>query len=1256
MSIRPAAAVSLLLSFVLPLGLLAGTSADASTTASEPAVAGASAPAIAGGTGGGGRQTPRVAKQNSGISPSKATPTTVPSMPQPSLATPSPLHTSSPLEPIQPTASAAPSTNVENPQTRSAAQYTIKFTDTEGGTTTPDQTVDEGAQAQRPADPARPDYSFDGWFISGTLTAYDFSQPVTGDMTLEARWTKNGDVWDLSPTQGPTAGNTLITLTAPPARTIRFSQFSAGYQYSVAVGSDGSIYHWGEMYGSDYNWQPSREDTPAGLRFIQVSAGYDHSLALDSEGNLYSWGSSSYGQLGRGTGTTPADTPGKVDAPAGVRFTQVSAGKYHSEALASDGSIYSWGYNSDGELGRETITTPSARPGKVDTPTGIRFTRITSGYDYCMAFDTDGNLYSWGGNGHGQLGRDTSTTPADSPGKVDPPAAGVRYMQVIAKGMHCLALDSNGVLYSWGYNNFSQLGRNTGSARINPRGKVNVPTKARIIQISAGDWNGFALDDQGILYTWGNNSHAQLARPYWNTTDPQPTKIDPPAKNVNYTQVIGGGDHAVAIGSDGNLYSWGRNSNGQLGRDTKKRDSYQPGTIPLTNHAAITSIEFGGIPGTGLAANADGTWSVTTPPHSKGWVNVTVSWSMNGPQPDAYLSYTYTGPKYKVGFTSTDAACPTPSGMPADRSVIEGGQVKRPYPDPKADGCLFDGWFLKDAKGGSNVAYDFSHPVAGDITLIAHWSPADTGGWSINPVRGSSLGGQQATITPPKISRGIRFSQISAGGYQAGDFRGFSVGVASDGNAYAWGSNQQGQLGQGTTSSTPQKTPVKVPLPDGVPAGFTYTQAVAGGYHVLAVGSDDIVYSWGANDHGQLGDGTTTDHSKPQPVKGEYGQPFKAVQVSAGAYDSAAIDQQGRVYTWGSENNNYTAYSRSKPTPTLAKDPNGSSQGLHAAQVSLGWSFIMAMDTDGSLYSWGYDNYGQLGNGTATGEYSTTYTADPAPVPDPGNTSRTFKAAQISAGANHALAISQDGAAWAWGYNDHGQLGDGTKTSKPSPRRVPSPTGSSQGLQAAWISAGVHHSLAIDQNGAAWAWGWNTDGQLGDGTTSDQPTPTRVSPPAGQDKAGSGLAAARASAGRNHSLAIGQDGNAYAWGDNQYGQLGIEQSLTESSTPAPVAFNPILLITGVSFDQTGVDTLQQNSDGSVTLATPAHNPGQADVIVDWTLGGTSQPQTHLTYTYEGMLPRAGSSGTMILLAAGMLAAAGAAAAGRHQREAHSLQA
>ena len=139
-------------------------------------------------------------------------------------------------------------------------------------------------------------------------------------------------------------------------------------------------------------------------------------------------------------------------------------------------------------------------------------------------------------------------------------------------------------------------------------------------------------------------------------------------------------------------------------------------------------------------------------------------------------------------------------------------------------------------------------------------------------------------------------------------------------------------------------------------------------------------------------------------------------------------------------------------------------------------------------------------------------------------------------------------------------------------------------------------------------------------------------------------------------MAIGQDGNAYSWGSNASGQLGTEQSLTQSSTPTLVAFNPTLLITGVKFDKTAVDRLQQNSDGSVSFATPVHNPGLADVIVDWTLGGVSQPQAHLAYTYEGVLPLTGGSGTMLLLlAAGLLAAAGAVAAGRHRREARALQ-
>ena len=292
------------------------------------------------------------------------------------------------------------------------------------------------------------------------------------------------------------------------------------------------------------------------------------------------------------------------------------------------------------------------------------------------------------------------------------------------------------------------------------------------------------------------------------------------------------------------------------------------------------------------------------------------------------------------------------------------------------------------------------------MTLVAHWSPEKDSGWSISPGKGNVLGGQRATITPPRLGRGIRFSQVSAGGYQMSDAAGFSVGVASDGNAYAWGSNQHGQLGIGNT--TKQNKPVRVPLPDGVASGFTYTQAAAGGFHVLAVGSDGIVYSWGTNDHGQLGDGTTVERSKPQPVPdpNDTSQPFKAVQVSAGAYDSAAISPDGRVYTWGSEGNsrdgNFNpSFTQPRKTPTPVAAPDGSGQGLQAVRVSLGWSFIMALDEDGNVYAWGYNNYGQLGNNST----SSAYTATPARVRDPNSPNdpgKGLQATQISAGTDHA--------------------------------------------------------------------------------------------------------------------------------------------------------------------------------------------------------------------------------------------------------------
>ena len=511
--------------------------------------------------------------------------------------------------------------------------------------------------------------------------------------------------------------------------------------------------------------------------------------------------------------------------------------------------------------------------------------------------------------------------------------------------------------------------------------------------------------------------------------------------------------------------------------------------------------------------------------------------------------------------------------------------------------------------------------------------------WALNPDKGNVLGGQHVTITPPTINRGIRFNQASAGGS-------FSIGVASDGNAYAWGNNKYGQLAQKPTDAAMQKTPVRIPLPDGADSSFTYTQVAAGDSHVLAIGSNGILYSWGRNDHGQLGDGTTTDRYKPQPVKDTSGQPFKAVQVSAGVADSAAIDSESRVYTWGSESTGKgqtPAYSTTRKNPTPAADPDNPGQTLHAVQASLNWSFVMALDADGNVYTWGYNTNGQLGNGTSD---STNYASNPARLPN-----QSFQAIQISAGSWNALAIDSNGNTWTWGYNGYGQLGDGSTSDKYKPQTVQNPTNTSQNLKAAQISAGVNHSLVVGRDGSLWAWGWNSNGQLGIGSTVNQNKPATIKDPANKAQT---FKAVRSSVGQLHSLAIRQDGNLWAWGDNQYGQLGSNRTAAKSTTPLAVAFDPRpLVLTGVKFGGIAGTSLYRNADVTWSITNPPHDAGPVDVAVDWTIDQAAQTTAHLGYTYEGILPRAGSAGLLVLLAAGLLTAAGATAAASHQRESSS---
>ncbi len=242
-----------------------------------------------------------------------------------------------------------------------------------------------------------------------------------------------------------------------------------------------------------------------------------------------------------------------------------------------------------------------------------------------------------------------------------------------------------------------------------------------------------------------------------------------------------------------------------------------------------------------------------------------------------------------------------------------------------------------------------------------------------------------------------------------------SYGVDASGNLYAWGRNNYGQLGIGNT--TDQYTPVVVTLPSGV----TSWTAVAGGfYHSLAIGSDGNLYAWGFNGYGQLGIGNTTDQHTPVKVTLPSGV-TSWTAVASGFYHSLAIGSDGNLYAWGWNGYGQLGIGNTTDqyTPVVVTKPSGVTSWT---AVVVGYAHSLAIGSDGNLYAWGYNGYGQLGNGNTTNQSTPVVVTLPS-----GVTGWTA----VAGGYDHSLAIGSDGNLYDWGYNGYGQLGNNTSDNSP---------------------------------------------------------------------------------------------------------------------------------------------------------------------------------------------------------------------------------
>jgi alpha-tubulin suppressor-like RCC1 family protein len=332
----------------------------------------------------------------------------------------------------------------------------------------------------------------------------------------------------------------------------------------------------------------------------------------------------------------------------------------------------------------------------------------------------------------------------------------------------------------------------------------------------------------------------------------------------------------------------------------------------------------------------------------------------------------------------------------------------------------------------------------------------------------------------------------------------FVLALKTDG-LWTWGRNNSGQLGDGTTDNS--LVPIQI-------SSQTDWVSLAGGdRHALALKANGTLWAWGRNAYGMLGDGTNTDRLAPVQV----GIADDWALVSGGDYHSLALKKDGSLWAWG--DNEYgqvgdgTVIERQSPVRVGTEN--------NWVAISAGSEFSIALKATGTIWAWGDNSDGQLGDGTTAGRLV------------PGQVGSQTDWVAATAGLYHAIGLKANGTLWAWGLNENGQLGDGTQVDRYTAVQV--------GTDANWaaVTCGGGHTIALKTNGTVWGWGDNYRGQLGIGSDDEE----RLSPA----QVGSDTTWAAISTGYRHSIGLRNNGSLWTWGNNEYGNLGIGSTVHQRS-------------------------------------------------------------------------------------------------------------
>lgn len=912
--------------------------------------------------------------------------------------------------------------------------------------------------------------------------------------------------------------------------------------------------------GSLTNWKMV---SSSGYKFIygtSLAAGVGCALAVKTDGTLWGWGANLNGNLGVGDVITRS-SPVQVGLAANWKQVSVSTGyisarTFYTMAVKTDGTLWGWGENSKGQLGINSILSVST-PAQIGTDTNWKVVSTSQITDagYSIALRTDGTLWGFGSGYNGVLGIGGTGPARSSPVQI---GSSSDWDSVYASGSVVYGIKTDNTLWTWGScSSFVSLNANA----LNPvSGFFSSP-----VQITAtADWrsvahdgvyNGVGIKTDGTLWIWGYNLKLfGLGSSYSSTQTSSPVQIGS-SSNWATIELHTHGHSSIctflaATKTDGTLWTWGINTpGGDPSNYTDYNNSYGGGLgYTLTGNALITYF-------------------------SPVQITSTYDWAQIAPRDRAVVGLKKDGTIWGWGYNSNgilgfvspiannDVSSPTQIGSSSDWSSISSfyagtmaikkngtlwgwgdnsyGTLSRPAVNPATAtaywsypvqiGTEIDTWSLIGSSGYYNFLGIRKYNTGSDLGqryiskdyLIDAYPSIATNAGAVTPGLWVSGGGAQGELgINDTVNVYSSFVQVSGntwnklsdgGGYN------FTWAIRNDGTLWGWGSNINGQVGDGTGVS--RASPVQIGTEN-------YWNKVSGGTgNSFAIRNDGTAWGVGYNGYGNLGitPSFTPDYRVSSPVQFGVGNTWK--QITAGATASTlAIRSDNTLWVAGYNENGMLGINQNPGIGINSPKQVGSLSDWKQVSCGLG-GLTMAVKTDGTLWGMGASSSGALGLVYATDHFGESSPVQIGSLTNWANTyaTSTNLPSAINTGSP-VFQIKQNGTLWSWGpivsgyYSSPVQIGSNTDWK--------------------FVASSAQCAAAIKTDNTLWTWGSNANGQLGlPDITITSSSPAQIG----------ALTWSKVAASQYFMVGIRSNGALYGWGDNRKGQLGLIDTVSRSS-------------------------------------------------------------------------------------------------------------